>query len=375
MQIRQFGQRSGYQVNPVSIGAMRFPRDGLDAVALIRHAIDSGMRYIDTSRGYGESELILGRALKGGYRQKVILSSKWAPWITKIRGDDDGSADSVRRRIDETLLRLDVDYLDFYQVWNINNSEAWDLAQQKGGMVEGIRRAMAEGLVRYTGFTAHDKPDHLLEMLPQADWAETILVSYNLLKRSYEPVLQKARELGLATVVMNPVGGGKLAEASPVLGELAREVGATSVPDLAVRFVLSNPNVDTILCGMNKLSDVDDTIASAERPAFTPEQLSVITEFLQKRSRKSVGFCTNCRYCMPCPTGIDIPKVMRLIYDDRFLGFRKAARNGYKRAGKVLAEACTRCGECEPKCTQQLKVMEEMAYAAKEFGDDGGKTS
>lgn len=369
MQTRPFGTRSGYQVNPVSIGGMRFPADGLDAVALIRHAIDSGLRYIDTSRGYGESEFILGKALKDGYRQRVILSSKCSPWITKIRGDDDGSADSVRRRIDEQLLRLDVDYLDFYQVWNIDKPEAWEIAQKKGGMVEGIRRAMAEGVVRHTGFTTHDKPDNLLQMLPQADWAQIILVSYNLLKRNYEPVLAKAHELGIATVVMNPVGGGKFAEESPVLGELARQVGATSVADLAVRFVLSNPNVDTILCGMTKLSDVDDTVASADRPVFTPDQIATITEFIKQRSRKSVAFCTNCRYCMPCPTGIDIPRIMGLIYDDRFMGFRQGARNGYKHAGKVRAEACVRCGQCEPKCTQQLKIMDEMAYAAKEFGE------
>ena len=93
MELRQFGKRSGFEVAPVSIGAMRLPEDCTDAVALIRYAIDSGMCYIDTSRGYGESEFKLGRALKDGYREKVILSSKCSPWIKKVREDDDGSAD------------------------------------------------------------------------------------------------------------------------------------------------------------------------------------------------------------------------------------------------------------------------------------------
>ena len=366
---KTFGKRCGCAVAPVSIGAMRFPGDANDAVALIRRAIDAGMVYIDTSRGYGESEWVLGRALQDGYREKVILSSKCSPWIKKVSGDDDTSAESTRRRIEETITRLGVDYLDFYQVWNVNNAEAWETATKKGGMVDGIRKAMDEGLVRHTGFTTHEKPENVVEYLRSADWCEILLVSYNLMNRSYAPVLEAAREHGIGTVVMNPVGGGKFAEESPVLTKLAREVGAASVADLAVRFVLSNPNVDTILCGMNKLSDVDDTIASAERPVFDADQLKAIDEFFEKFSRKNVGFCTACRYCMPCPTGINIPAIMGAIYEDKFLGLKQGAKRQYRWAGKVKADACIRCGQCEEKCTQSLKIMEEMAYAAGEYGD------
>ncbi len=163
MNLRPFGTRSGFQVNPVSIGAMRLPGDATDAVALIRRAIDAGMVYIDTSRGYGESEFLLGRALRDGYREKVVLSSKCSPWIKKVREDDDGSADSVVRRIEEQLLRLDVEYLDVYQVWNIHNPEGWETATRPGGMVDGIRKAIDRGLVGHAGFTTHDSPESLLE--------------------------------------------------------------------------------------------------------------------------------------------------------------------------------------------------------------------
>ncbi|MBT7162577.1 MAG: hypothetical protein HN904_07340 [Victivallales bacterium] len=369
MRLRNFGQRSGLQVNPVSIGAMRLPEDCVDSVALIRHAIDLGMVYIDTSRGYGESEFKLGRALKDGYREKVILSSKCSPWIKNVRGDDDTSADSVRRRIEETMTRLDVDCLDFYQVWNINSREHWEEAIVKGGMVDGIRKAMAEGLVRHTGFTTHDSAENLLEYLPQADWCEAILVGYNMLHLSYGPVLDKARALGIATIVMNPIGGGKFAEQSEVLGRLAAEVGAVSVADLAARYVLSNPNVDTILCGINKPSDVDDTVASAERPAFTGDQMRRIRAFFdEEMSRENVSFCTACKYCMPCPTGINIPGIMGLVYEDRFLGLKESAKGSYRWQGKVRADACIQCGECEKKCTQNLPIIKEMEYAASEYG-------
>ena len=367
---RNFGTRCGLQVAPLSIGGMRFPGDVVDAVALIRHAIDSGMRYIDTCRAYGESEFILSRALKDGYREKVFLSTKCSPWIRKIKDSDDGSADSVRRRIEEQMLRLDVDYLDFYQVWNVNNPEAWEIATRKGGMVDGIRKAMDEGIVKHTGFTTHEAPEKLVKYLDEADWCEILLVSYNMMKLDYAPALEAARKHAIGTIVMNPCGGGTLAESSPVLGDLAKEVGAASVADMAVRFVLSNPNVDTMLCGMSKPQDVDDSIASVGRGPFSEEQVARITAFFAQHSSKNVGFCTACKYCMPCPSGINIPAIMGAVYQDRFLGLKAGARQAYRWAGKVKADACVKCGECETKCTQQLKIMSDMGYAAAEYGSD-----
>jgi len=343
---------------------MRFPDDCTDTVALIRHAIDAGMRYIDTSRGYPESEFKLGRALKDGYREKVILSSKCSPWCKKVRPDDDGSADSVRRRIEEQLLRLDVDYLDFYQVWSVHNRDVWELATKKGGMVDGILKAIDEGLVKHTGFTTHDTVENLLEYLDTADWAEVILCTYNFLNRTYEPVIEKAHAKGLGTIVMNPVGGGKLTGNSQVIMELADQLDVASVPDLAVRYVLSNPNVDTILCGMQKHTDVDATIAAATQPALSTEQRETVNEFFAARSRENVRFCTGCKYCMPCPAGIDIPGILGALYEGRFLGLTEDAKRAYKHATRdVGPDACTDCGACEEKCTQHLSVRAELKQA------------
>ena len=369
MEKKHFGNRSRLQVSPVSIGAMRFPADTMDAVALIRRAIDRGMVYIDTSRGYGESELILGRALKNGYREKVILSSKCSPWIKKVQDNDDGSADSVRRRIEETMIRLDTDYLDFYQVWNINTPEAWATATRKGGMVDGIRKAMDEGLVRHTGFTTHEDPERLLGYLDQADWAEIILVSYNLLQHDYAKVLKKAHGMGIGTVVMNPCGGGRFSADNEILMALAREVGAVSVADLAIRYVHSNPYVDTMLCGMSKTSDVDDSIASVDRGRFSPEQLETIERFFRDRSPAKIKFCTGCNYCMPCPQGIKIPGIMELIYNDRVLGMKQTSINEYQYSWVVgqTADHCIKCGACEKKCTQQLEIIKELQYAHRTY--------
>ncbi len=366
MQLRPFGQRSGFEVPRVNIGAMRLPQDLDEAVALIRYAIDHGMRYIDTSRGYGDSEVKLGHALKDGYREKVILSTKWSPWITKIEEDDDASADCTCKRIEESMRRLDVDYLDYYQVWNIHNRETYDLAIAKGGMLEGIQRAMSDGLVGHTGFTTHDTPENLATYFQEADWAELVLISYNMLHTGYREALQAAHARGIGTIVMNPVGGGKLSEPSKVLLNLAGQVGADTVPELALRYILSSSFVDTVIVGMSKKSDVDEAVAAAERDAFSPADQARIEAFLQLISIENTGFCTNCGYCMPCPNGVEIPAVMACIYDDRYWGLTEAARHRHAHI-KGNAGLCTACGQCLPKCTQQLPIVDEMRYAQKHY--------
>lgn len=359
---RAFGTRSGLTVPRVNIGGMRLPGDTDAAVAVIRHAIDRGLRYIDTSRGYGDSEIKFGKALKGGYREKVILSTKWSPWVQLVEPDDKPTADCTRKRIEESMRRLDTDYLDFYQVWNVWCPENWQAATQRGGMLDGIRKAMDEGLVRHTGFTTHDTVPNLLRYIDEADWCEAILFSYNLLAPTYAPAFKAARAKGIATIVMNPVGGGKLAEPSPVLARMASEVGCHSPADLSIRYIMGNPDVDTIITGIHKKADVDDTLASAALPPLTESQMKRVDDFVEGMKPEKQGFCTACGYCKPCPQGIDIPAVMNSIFLERYWGMAGVAHYQY-RGLNPKPDACTRCEECLPKCTQKLKIPDEMAYA------------
>jgi predicted aldo/keto reductase-like oxidoreductase len=364
MRKRIFGKRCGFKVAPLSIGAMRLPDDGMDAVALIRTAIDRGMIYIDTSRGYGESELILGRALKDGYRKKVILSSKCSPWVKKIQSSDDGSAASVFHRIQETVLRLDVGYLDFYQVWNINSPEAWKTATRKGGMVDGIRRAMKAGLVRHTGFTTHEKPENLLQYLDKADWAEIILITWNLLERSYAEVFKKAHQLGIGTIAMNPCGGGQFSDNNPAFAGLVQDVGAAGLADLAIRYVYSNPDIDTMLCGMTCTQNLTDSIASIQRGKFTAAQMRRIDNFLDEQGKCKM--CTGCNYCMPCPVGINIPALMNMAFHSRYYGLTSHMAQNYT-WHSVKADACIQCRRCEQQCTQRIPIVKELAAIHKEL--------
>ncbi len=370
-----FGKRSKLKVYPVSIGAMRLPQEEKQAVALLRQAIDTGMIYIDTSQGYGDSEIKVGKSLKDGYRQKVILSTKWSPWIKKIEPDDDTSADCTYKRIIESMERLDVDYLDFYQIWNIDSSEHCRQAVTKGGMLDGIRRAMDEGLVKHTGFTTHDTPENVSRYIDEFDWCETILFTYNLLNQTYADVIAKAHDKGIATVVMNPVGGGMLAEDSPVIKSAVLEAtGVDDVIQIAHRYLAGNKNIDTILCGINKPSDIVSTLENYRKPPLTIQEIETIEKALRKLSSENMGFCTSCKYCMPCPQGIDIPAMMNVSYLLNMLkvprrakdiyGWNISENNPHKSA---FPSSCIECGQCEEKCTQSLNIIQALKNLSEKY--------
>jgi len=363
-----FGRRSGLKVHPVSMGTMRFPKDDQEAVSLIRESIDAGMIYIDTSRGYVNSELKLAKALKDGYREKVILSTKWSPWILEVEPDDSASAECTYKRILESMSRLEVDKLDFYQVWNIDSRQHYEQATAKGGMLDGILRAKDEGLIEHTGFTTHDMPENIGAYIDDADWCEAILFTHNILNPAYRDVIAKAHSKGIATIVMNPLGGGMLAENSPVLKKAVKKaLGHENIIAAAHRYLASSEIIDTILCGISKPSDITSTIENFSKPPLTASQMKSLEDAMDEISSRSIGFCVDCKYCMPCPEGINIPVMMKVSYLSRFLKLKSRPAELYSWQTNSPAK-CTACGECEEKCTQKLKIIEEMKYLVDKFG-------
>jgi len=172
----------------------------------------------------------------------------------------------------------------------------------------------------------------------------------------------------MGTIVMNPLAGGRLVGQSPELLALARSAGARDIPELALRWLLSNPDLDTYISGINRPSDADAAVAAAQAGPLAPEAKARVDAFVAERSRGKLGFCTGCGYCKPCTKGIDIPEVMARIYEARYWGLAEPAKRRYLRMKEPRADACVACGECEARCTQKLQIAEHMRWAAENFG-------
>jgi predicted aldo/keto reductase-like oxidoreductase len=360
MELRRLG-RSGLDISCVSIGAMRLPKDDQQAVALVRHAIDRGCNYIDTSIGYPDSERKLGLALQDGYRAKVHLSTKSSPWIHQQEGYT-ASADDARRKIDEQMRVLQVDYLDFYQVWNITDADSYRQAIEPGGMVDGIHRAMEEGLVRHIGATTHAPREIMLQAIDSGLF-ESMTFSYFLLNRELEDVLEHAHRQDVGVVIMNPVGGGMLTVTSDVIQAILPEVDL-STAGTALRFVLDNPHVTTAICGFERASDVDENVRVAGSPGLTAEQRARLVAGVSKLEEQGRRVCTQCGYCMPCEQGVLIKDILKLANNARLFGLLEASRARYRNfKPEQRADACTQCGACEEKCTNNTPIREELAKA------------
>jgi len=223
----------------------------------------------------------------------------------------------------------------------------------KGGPLEAARKAKEEGLIRHISFSFHDKPENLIKLIDTGNF-ETVLCQYNLLDRSNEKAIAHAKRKGLGVIIMGPVGGGKLGEPSETIKKLL-------CAEIALRFVLANPNVDCALSGMSTIEMVEENVrvASNDTP-LTKEELEMIRASMEENKRMEDLYCTGCNYCMPCPVGVNIPLNFQLMNYHRVYKITDYARGQYSQIGKVEwykgkpAHECIECGVCETKCPQKL---------------------
>ncbi|AUS96031.1 aldo/keto reductase [Clostridium thermosuccinogenes] len=371
MQYKDFG-KTGIKISALGFGAMRLPQTNIDgksvfdtekSIEMIHRAFELGVNYIDTAPGYcnGESEIIVGKALKG-WRDKVYLSTK--------NPIEDDSGDHYRERLEKSLRKLDVDYIDFYHMWGINWDTYVNKIDVKNGPLQAAFKAKEEGLIKHISFSFHDKPENMIKIIDTGNF-ETVLCQYNLLDRSNEEAIAYAKEKGLGVVVMGPVGGGRLGSPSEVIRNLLPGKVSSS-PEVALRFVLSNPGVSCALSGMSTIEMVEENarIASNESP-LSEAEVAAIKASMEENRRMAGLYCTGCNYCMPCPQEVNIPLNFQLMNYHRVYGLTEHAREQYKKIGTVdwmkgkKAEECVECGLCEEKCPQKLKIREQLKETAK----------
>ncbi len=372
MQYRPYGN-TGLLASTLGFGAMRLPAlaDGTcdyDAsVPMLRRGLDLGINYIDSAWGYinGTSEVAVGKAIKGYDRSKLIISTKIPS------GDIDG--DTWRQRLETQLQRLDQPYIDIMHFHNLSLDAFNTHLLGANGCLQAARKAQQEGLIRFLAFSSHDTLANIITLINTGEF-NGVTLQYNILDRHLVEAIGLAHERGMGTVIMGPVGGGRMAMFSPAQMHQMLPDSVASAPDLAIRWVLSNPSVTVALSGMNTLAMVEENVASASHlEPFTPSETQAVTGMLKTLQSFADLYCTGCGYCMPCPNGVDIPGNFLLMNYARVYGMEAFAREQYARLLKgegvwlqgvqvkgLAADRCIQCAQCESKCPQHLPIIDQL---------------
>ncbi len=389
MKYRTMGS-TGDDVSVLGFGCMRLPTtgDGTDrtkidyevAISMLRTAIDAGVNYVDTAYPYhsnsfeepGESEPFVGKALADGYRDKVMLATKLPPWLLQGRDDMD-------RVLDNQLKRLKTDRIDYYLLHGLNKM-FWPMLQQMGAL-EFLETALGDGRIKRAGFSYHDGPELFPRIVDAWDW-DFCQLQYNYLDEEFQAGkagLMHAAAKGMGIVAMEPLRGGNLAGELPKEAEeaLAGSDTKRSHAEWALRWVWNHPEVSTLLSGMTEPWHVDENLKIADEAApdsLTEDELNRIEKVKEVFKTKQKVPCTQCRYCMPCPEGVDIPGNLAA-YNEYFLfdtdGHRYMAKICYNMVlgADAKADKCTACGQCLEHCPQQIQIPDELEIAKEVLGE------
>ena len=374
MQYRSLPKYPDTRIPILGFGCMRLPIIGRDmarideerAESLIRSAVSRGVTYLDTAYPYhgGNSELFVGRLLEGGLRDQVQLATKLPTWLIQTEAD-------FERLIDEQLNRLRTDRIDFY-LFHILSAERWEAVKRLRGR-EALERARADGRIRHIGFSFHEWPDSFRTIIDGYDW-DFCQIQYNFVDVEYQAGtagLKYAAERRIGVFAMEPLRGGVLAASGPeaVAAIWARSAAKRSPADWALRWVWNDPDVVTALSGMNAPEQLDGNIAAAETSragGLSADELALFAEVRGVFRERMKVDCTTCGYCLPCPSGVGIPDVFSSYNTSAMFDARQEASAVYRMfvmGNGQGADRCTRCGECEPKCPQQIPIQDRLEEA------------
>ena len=380
MQFRKFGSLD-WEVSVLGFGAMRLPQllDGrrkIDeplATEMIRTAIDAGVNYVDTAWPYHheQSEPFIGKVLKDGYREKVRLATKMPSWLIKEEADFD-------RFLEEQLRRLDVDKIDFYLLHALNERH-WK-NYQKLDVFSWAEKRMAEGLIDHLGFSFHDEYPVFESIINGYDnWAFT-QIQYNYMDIDYQAGrkgLKLAADRGLAVVVMEPLRGGQLTrhpQPDAVAAVWDKSERDWSPAAWALQWVWDQPEVSVALSGMSEMAHVTENLQTGSESQvglLTPKDHAIIAEVRKAYASLEPIPCTACEYCLPCPVGVEIPRVFKIYNEAVAYDAWDHARWTYNNQLKEdqRANNCIECGECEAVCPQNIRIIDWLATAHEKLAE------
>ena len=368
---------TGLKVSALGFGAMRLPmtEDGQQvdrklALPMFRRAFQGGVNYVDSAVGYckQDSQRAVGDALSewfadGHPRDSIVVSTK-NPLYDKT------APDKWWQNLEDSLQRLKVDYIDCYHHHFLLWKSYSEHVIGDDGHYQQMLKAKEQGLIRHIGFSFHDTPEAFHKVIDSGLF-EFATCQYNLLDRKNEEAIAHAHEKGMGIIIMGPVAGGRLSVTAGPLGESLPE-GIATTPELALRFVLSNPNVTIALSGMTRMSDVEENLVTASREEpFSPSEKAAADRAMDKLQKLADLYCTGCKYCEPsCPEEIRISDIFHHMIVRSVYGGEEAAIKGYafmkssaERTGKKMADACVECGKCEEECPQNIPIREQLKQA------------
>lgn len=352
MQYRRFG-KTEMNVSVFSLGLMRYMSDQDNATVVVQRAVELGINHLETARGYGTSEGMLGRALPTIDRSKVYITTKIGVKATY---------DEFMRDFETSMKLIGVDVLDNLDIHGVNNAGKFRQAVDEKGTWRAVRKLMDAGAVRHIGFSTHGKTDVLLDAI-NTGLFESINLHYYWFYQAHAPVIARAAELDMGVFIISPnEKGGMLFAPTAKLTELSRPFHPMN---LNQRWLLSDPRVTTLSLGAAVPEDLDLHMAVADRTGLLDEaELAALARWEQaQRATLGADFCTQCGKCLPCPQFVDIPEILRLrqaaiAFDMREYGsFRYNLLNGgddwfHGHPG----DHCTECGECLPRCPEKLDI-------------------
>ena len=370
MQYRQ--DRYGNRLSILGFGCMRFTKKGnsIDtekAEQEILSAFEAGVNYFDTAYIYPGSEELLGQIFeKNGIRERIHLATKLPQYLI-------GSRASLDKYFGEQLARLRTDYIDYYLLHHMTDVAMWE-SLKKAEIIDWIAGKKESGAIKNIGFSYHGNTENFLKILNDYDW-DFCQIQYNYLDevaQAGREGLMAAAQKGMAVMIMEPLRGGKLVNMLPqgALDVMKKSGRGWSPAEWGLRWLYDQKEVTVVLSGMNSLEMVEENcrVASeAEAGLMTQEDFAILEEVKREiRAKEKVG-CTGCRYCMPCPKGVDIPGIFRcynaMYTESKSLGrFQFAQTVGLTRE-PAFASQCVKCGKCEKHCPQNIPIREKLAEA------------
>jgi hypothetical protein len=374
MKYRRFG-KLGWNASALGFGAMRLPVvdgdaskiDVPEAEKMIIYAIDHGVNYVDTAYPYhrGKSEPLLGDIFRRGYREKVRLATKMPTWLINSKEDMD-------RYFQEQLRRLRTDYVDFYLFHGLTEGRWQKLASLN--VLDWAEKRIQEDRIKHLGFSFHDEFAVFKNIIDGYDNWTMCQILYNYMDANFQAGskgLEYAAAKGLAVVVMEPIGGGRLAVKTPDdIQKIWDEAPTRRTPaEWALRWVWNHLEVSVVLSGMSTMQQVKENVEAADHSEpnnLTRQELHLVERVSQKYRELGFVGCTGCRYCLPCPQGVNIPEIISL-YNEFFMKDRNdEVKSKYWEHITPESEAkrCARCKQCEKLCPQQLPVSDVMSRAA-----------